>query len=240
MTRYILARWFVVCVSLHFALAQDPTIDQTSTSFLDIKQKVQNIIYLEFQSNLLNWVKTNGQFKGYSDVLYIQGDHIPPKKFYEAVGLNSGNQPVLAISGFDHNSELWRLCTTGNTKFLDIFVLFSFENWTYQKKFGCAIFANLKCLRDKEISILQQYERIFPNRRAFARYHTGFVKLVEAHWMKGNIDQIHKTILVNWISDIHEGTTWFQEEKNMWNSCCTFRTNCENYGLQNYVNSRNG
>lgn len=176
--------------------------------------------------------------KGYAQILHIDRDHIPPASFYQKVRMDSNRGPAVAISGFDHNSKLWRSCTTGMTRFHGIFNKIAFKFFSkVQQAFTCAIFYNLKCLRDEE-SKLQPDEKIFSTRSAFERYQSGFTKIVESHCAVRNIHEDGKNLLIQWISDsvkhsnLHDG--WNKADKTLMSICCDDKRwswKCKTFGV---------
>lgn len=170
---------------------------------------------------------------------YIQFDHIPPEVFLTHSGeFKKKRTAMVALSGFDHNSQLWRKCTTGKTKTNDLFKIFSLMGESHDPKlaFACAIWANLKCIRDKEKNLDR---KVLDSDSAFSRYKAAFKELVRIQYspddnsnpgiceeekddpnksktnLKGsNISKKHRDCLLTWIDVNNSAEKWF------WKRCC--------------------
>ena len=138
----------------------------------------------------------NNRPKGLSSLLGIEFDHIPPSKFYKTK-YEQDRAPTLSISSSDHYSPLWYQCTTGNPKVAQIFDFYRENYWAKERKTTCAIWANLKCLRDKD-KIQELTYKIMP-KRAVERYRKGINALIQMHRAQGRIKEGQKSDLLKWV-----------------------------------------
>lgn len=189
----------------------------------EIREKIQGLINAELKfGGLINWAcYYNEKPSPGPAALNIEFDHIPPARFYDNED-QVRNAPTLAISRFDHYSEVWRQCTTGNPKFAGIFDEYkAHKSLKVEEKFTCAIYANLRCLRDKERE-LKKEDRIFQSeyQTAFKRYVDGFEKLVGLHEKKGWLSDMHVKILRDWMLNSLMGHWDSDEERTLWKQCC--------------------
>lgn len=231
MWKQVLTLFFVLCGSFQWTLGQQ-NLNLTRASLNIIKPYIQMIIRQEEQQNWLNWVKIyreKNPLEGYDHVLYIHRDQIPPASFYQKWKMQSADGPAVAVSGFDHHSKLWHSCTTENTNFIKhLDKLTSVK--TKEEAFECAIFANLKCLRDVETT-LHIDEKIFPVRSAFWRYQTGFMDIVNTHHRINNINTSGKNHLIQWIRDSVNNANlkdgWLKADKTLMSECCQPSSGCQ-------------
>lgn len=134
---------------------------------------------------------------GVSDAFNIQFDHIPPGQALPPTIAKITNQvqrdtkankykenaPTLAISNFDHRSELWKKCTTNkNNAWIE-----SIKKAMEELDYKCAIYINLLCFEKEEEYNVKKEDKIFedPKRSAFARYKEGFKGIIKLHYDYG-------------------------------------------------------
>ena len=137
---------------------------------------------LEFQeeNGLLNLaVAHNDMPHGVSEMYNIQFDHIPPRSSYDTdEKIDFG--PSLAISNFDHRSEVWKHCSTCSPPIHELY-----KHFMKEFKYHCAIFMNLKCIRDAETDLKKKEYPIVHTETAFDRYKDGFMGIVDLHFDYG-------------------------------------------------------
>ena len=141
----------VVCLRCCYGNTCDSTkYDDSNSPFVKVQPYIKTLIDTQISEGFTNCaLEYNNRPAGKSSLLGIEFDHIPPSKFYKTEAERK-QAPTLSISQNDHYSPLCYQCTTGTPTLAKIFDFYREVSWPNERKTSCVIWANLKCLRDKE------------------------------------------------------------------------------------------